>query len=104
MKEWEKHLINVLVSKNIGDIINLQEEAIFSYTGIYKDSKNGSFNYSFINFLTKLGIVELTIEDTQYKKIKDIPKGITYKKLRNLFGETSWMSWFIDTDTYFDKE
>ncbi len=102
MERWEEHLINVLISKEIGERFDLDKIAIF---------EPGSNNYIFMYMLEFIGVVKHDLYDLHsykhynfFQKIKYISKNITYKKLENLTQKNDWMSWFIDTDTYFDRE
>jgi len=95
MEEWEEHLIELLISKEIGETIDINEEAIIN---LY------SYNSSFLDLLDYFGFVK-KYNIWIYTKIKHIPKSITFEKLKKLKNNNnSWMSWFVDLDTYFNRK
>ena len=96
MNKWEKHLIELLISKEIGEIIDIRR------VGIFKNNEKSTYNFSFMNHLEQLGFLKCIVYDIKYKKIKNIPNGITYEKVNKLVN--NWMSWFVDLDTYFDRQ
>jgi len=85
MEEWEEHLIKLLISKEIGEIIDIQKEAMF-----INELGNETFNYLFMSFLKKLDVVKCISQSGRiYKKIRNIPKTITLEKLERLTDENN---------------
>jgi hypothetical protein len=81
-------------------INSFKDGSIISRKDIIDSFHNESFIYTFtvdgyIRLFKKIRVLE-TLSRGKYKKIQDIPHGLSSTRARHLACDISWKTWFID--------